>query len=286
MKSSEFLLRDFSQNDCLSIRLITPEFGHLSPEATARYGVTHRLSYYFFLFLWEGATEFGVDLEKFAVEKHELVFSLPHQIRQLPATLHGNAYYKLGLQEECLSRLPRHYPFLLNPLNQQKIRFTSPAATRLRTIFELLTGLLSTPDTNPELVLAQLHSLLTEINAAYFAVDEQPADDRLAKYLKFKVFVEDNLTEHPSIGRIAEALAVSTDSLYQLVKHYAGLSPKEFLTNRLILEARRRLYYEERTSVKELAFELGFHDPDYFSRLFKKTTGQTVAAFFRDLSGP
>jgi AraC family transcriptional activator of pobA len=270
----------------LPIRLIAPGFGHLSAEAAARYGVTHRLSYYFFLCLWEGTTEFGVDLEKIAVEKHELVFSLPHQIRALPATLHGNAYYKLGLPEECLSRLPRHYPFLLNPLHQQKIRFTSPAATRLRTIFELLMGLLRTPDTNLELVVAQLHSLLTEINAAYFASDEQPADDRLAKYLKFQVFVEDNLTEHPRIGRIAEALAVSTDSLYQLVKHYAGLSPKEFLTNRLILEARRRLSYGERTSVKELAFELGFNDPDYFSRLFKKTTGQTVAAFFRDLSGP
>jgi AraC family transcriptional activator of pobA len=85
------------------------------------------------------------------VEQHELVFSLPHQIRALPATMHGNAYYKLGLPEECLSRLPRHYPFLLNPLNQQKIRFTSPAATRLRTVFELLMGLLRTPDTNPEL---------------------------------------------------------------------------------------------------------------------------------------
>jgi AraC-like DNA-binding protein len=56
------------------------------------------------------------------------------------------------------------------------------------------------------------------------------------------------------------------------------------MTNRLILEARRRLYYGHRSSVKELAFELGFNDPDYFSRLFKKVTGQTVAAFFQDLS--
>jgi len=284
MHSSDSLLRDFSQNARLPIRLVAPGFGHLSPEAAAPYGLPHRLSYYFFLFLWEGSTEFGIDLEKFVVEQHELVFSLPHQVRQLPATMHGHAYYKLGLPEDCLSRLPRHYPFLLNPLNQQKVRFDAPAAARLRAIFELLTGLLSTPDTNPELILAQLNSLLTEINAAYFAAAEQPADDRLAKFIKFRVFVEDNLTEHPTIGRIAEELALSTDSLYQLVKHYAGLSPKEFVTNRLMLEARRRLYYREQTSVKELAFELGFSDPAYFSRLFKKVTGQTVAAFFRDLS--
>lgn len=284
MESNELLLREFSQHDSLPIRLVAPGFGHLSTEAAARHGLTHRLSYYFFLFLWEGATELEVDLEKYAIGKNELVFSLPYQVRQLPATMHGNAYYKLGLQEDCLARLPRHYPFLLNPLNQQQVRFTAPAAARLRTIFELLMGLLGTSDTDPELILAQLNSLLTEINAAYFAAAEQPADDRLAKFIKFRVLVEDNLTEHPTIGRIAAELALSTDSLYQLVKQYAGLSPKEFVTNRLMLEARRRLHYGQRTSVKELAFELGFNDPAYFSRLFKKVTGQTVAAFFRDLS--
>jgi len=284
MKSSESLLRDFSQNARLPIRLIAPGFGQVPPEVAAHYGATHRLAYYFFLFLWEGTTEFGIDLEKYVVEPQELVFSLPHQIRQLPATLHGNAYYKLGLQQECLSRLPRHYPFLLNPLNQQKIRFAGPAAARLRTIFELLMSLLRTPDTDPELILAQLHSLLTEINVAYFAATATPADERLAKYIAFRGFVEDNLTAHPTIGRIAAELALSTDSLYQLVKHYAGLSPKEFITNRLMQEARRHLYYREQSSVKELAFALGFQDPAYFSRLFKKVTGQTVAAFRQDLS--
>ena len=284
MQSSESLLRDFSQHASLPIRLVAPDFGHVPLEAAAHYGVTHRLAYYFFLFLWEGTTEFGIDLEKYVVAPQELVFSLPHQIRQLPSIGHGNAYYKLGLQQECLARLPRHYSFLLNPLNQQKIRFAAPAAARLQTIFELLMGLLRTPDTDPELILAQLHSLLTEINAAYFAAAANPADERLAQYIAFRRFVEDHLTEHPTIGRIAEALALSTDSLYQLVKRYAGLSPKEFLTNRLVQEAHRRIYYREQSSVKELAFALGFQDPAYFSRLFKKVTGQTVAAFRQDLS--
>ncbi|OON70352.1 helix-turn-helix domain-containing protein [Hymenobacter sp. CRA2] len=286
MERNDSLLNDFSQNEQLPIRLVAPGFGHLPPEAASHYGSAHRLSYYFFLFVWEGATQFGVDLEQVEVGPRELVFSLPHQIRQLPPTLHGSAYYKLGFQDDCLARLPRQYPFLLNPLNQAKVRFAPPAAARLRAVFELLMGLLSTPDTAPELLLAHLNSLLTEIDTAYFAACGKPMDDKLTKYLGFKVFVENNLTEHPTIGRIAEELALSTDSLYQLVKQYSGLSPKEFVTSRLILEAQRRLYYHQRTSVKELAFELGFNDPDYFSRLFKKATGKTVAGFFQDLSRP
>jgi AraC-like DNA-binding protein len=140
-------------------------------------------------------------------------------------------------------------------------------------------------NTNPELILAHLNSLLTEINTTYFSIDKNPADDKLSKYIDFKILVENNLTDHPTIQAIAEELALNTNSLYHIVKHYSGLSPKEFMINRLILEARRRLYYSESHSVKELAFELGFNDPDYFSRLFKKVTGQTIAGFFQDLSG-
>ncbi|UHG92517.1 AraC family transcriptional regulator [Spirosoma oryzicola] len=284
IRSTNSLPKGFSQNNQLPIRLVAPNFGHLSPEVVTNYGHTHRLSYYFFLFVLDGDTQHGVDLEKFEVGKHELLFSLPHQIQQLPISAHGNDYYKLGFDEECLSQLPRYYPFLLNPLNQQKIRFSSAAASRMQAIFEILLGLLTAPSTSPDLILAHLNSLLTEINTAYFAGDTKPADDRLTKYIGFKVFVENNLTDHPSIKAIAQELALSTDSLYQIVKQYSGHSPKEFVTNRLILEARRRMYYGDRSSVKELAFELGFNDPDYFSRLFKKVTGKTVAEFSQDLS--
>ncbi|MGA0557615.1 AraC family transcriptional regulator [Larkinella sp. VNQ87] len=284
MPSPNSLPEDFSQNNQLPIRIVSPNFGRVSPEAIANYGPTHRLPYYFLLFVLDGSVRYGVDGETFDVGTHELLFSLPHQIQQLDLAVHGDNYYKLGFDDECLSRLPRQFPFLLNPLNQQKIQFSPVAASRVQAIFGLLQGLLTASDTEPELILAHLNSLLTEINAAYFAGARKPADDRLTKYIGFKLFVENNLTDHPAIKDIAQELALSTDSLYQLVKQYSGLSPKEFVTNRLILEARRRMYYGERSSVKELAFELGFNDPDYFSRLFKKVTGKTVAEFFQDLS--
>jgi AraC-like DNA-binding protein len=284
MINNESFLNLYKQNNQLSIRLISPDFGHLPASATPKFELTHRKLYYFFLFILDGSTQHGVDLEQFNIEERELLFILPHQIHRLPDSIQGTDYFKLGFDENCLAQLPKQYPFLINPFNNQKIQFSEAGAVRLKAIFSLLRDLLSVQDTDPELILAHLNSLLTEINITYFAADKNPADGKLSQFIHFKLFIEDNLTEHTSINDIAKKLALNTNSLYYIVKHYSGLSPKEFITNRLILEAKRRLYYAE-SSVKELAYDLGFNDPEYFSRLFKKATGKTITTFVQDLSG-
>jgi AraC family transcriptional activator of pobA len=277
--------QDLSQHKRLAIRIVSPESGHLSPESAAPYGAAQHLPYYFFLFVLHGNSQEVIDGETIRVSQNELLFALPHQVRQLARSGHGADYYKLGFDDECLSRLPKKFPFLLNPLNRQKISFPPVAALRLWNTFRILNGLLRTDNNDPELILAYLNSLLTEINAAYFALQKkQTAGGDLDKFLGFKLFVEDHLTDQPAITEIAEKLAVSTDGLYRIVKQHAGVSPKEFITGRLIIEAKRRLYSSRNISVKELAFELGFNDPGYFARLFKKVTGKTIAGFYQDLS--
>lgn len=279
------LLDAIKQNNKLPIRLISPGFGHLSPEEAGQYSYSHRRTHYFFLFMVDGCTQHRVDLQPFDIKANELLVVLPHQMHELPDPQHGSDYFKIGFDESCLSLLPKQYPFLVNPLNTQKITFSPSAAARLKSVFGILLELLSSMNTDPELILAYLNGLLTEVNNAYFIADRMPADEKLSKYIGFKVFVENNLTGHPTIREIAGELAINTNSLYSIVKQYSGLSPKEFIIKRLILEACRRLYYGEHSSIKELAFELGFNDPEYFSRLFKKVTGKTIARFFHDLSG-
>lgn len=278
-------LNRFKQNDKLPIRIASPAFGQPSADMIDDYGLTHRTAFYCFLFMKQGSASYSVDLKQFDVTNNELLFILPHQMLELPDTKRGSDYFKMGFDDNCLGLLPKQYPFLIDPLNNQKIRFSTAAATRLKSIFEMLVGLLSIMDTDPELILAHLNSLLTEINTAYFAADRNPADSKLSKYIAFKTFVEKNLTDHPMVSDIAEELGINPNGLYHVVKHYSGLSPKEFIISRLILEARRRLYYTETSSIKELAFDLGFNDPEYFSRLFRKVTGKPIAMFFQDLSG-
>jgi len=123
MQNVDSLLGLYKQNNKLPILLISPSFGHLSPEIAGTYGLTHRKSHYFIFLMLEGSTRHGVDLEEFEIKNNELLFILPHQIHKLPTTKQGTLYYKIGFDDTCLSLLPKQYSFLINPLNTQKNSF-------------------------------------------------------------------------------------------------------------------------------------------------------------------
>jgi len=52
----------------------------------------------------------------------------------------------------------------------------------------------------------------------------------------------------------------------------------------LIASEAKRLFAYEKLSVKEVAYELGFNDPFYFSNFFKKQTKQSPKAFREKIS--
>ena len=93
MQKKATLLDQFKQNEKLPIRIISPGFVHLSPGVVGRFNLTQRKPYYFFLFMLNGSTRHGVDLEQFDVGNNELLFVLPQQIHQLPKTGHGTDYF-------------------------------------------------------------------------------------------------------------------------------------------------------------------------------------------------
>jgi AraC family transcriptional activator of pobA len=285
MQQTGSFLYQLRQNDKLPIRIVSPEYGHLTSAEAATYTIPQHTQHYLFLFILNGHSRHTVDLQQYEVATNELIFAMPHQVHEQPVFESGADFIKLGFDESCLSLLPKQYPFLINPLNYQKVSFEPAAAMRLKAVFAILLDLLKRWNTEPDLILAHLNSLLAEINAAYFKAQQTLPDGKLSRFIAFRQLVEYNLTNLPPINTIAQQLGINSNGLYQLVKNHSGLSPKEFINDRLILEAKRRICYQERSSVKDLAYELGFNDPDYFSRLFKKVTGQTIAQFSKDLSG-
>jgi AraC-like DNA-binding protein len=244
----------------------------------------HKSPYYFFVFVVKGKAVHKVDLKKLAVSEGQLLFILPNQIHTPPIKTDDREYFKMSFDQNCLSLLPKPFSFLINPLSNQFISFDTESQKRIVQLFKILSQLLTNEKGNQtELLLAHLNTLLTEFETAYFNSSKNRFQNgKMQKYIDFKLIIESHLTEQKPVTKIAKELAISTNGLYQIVKEFSGVSPKEFITNRLMLEAQRKLHYSEYTT-KELAYELGFNDPDYFSRIFKKHTGKNVNEYLIEL---
>ena len=68
------------------------------------------------------------------------------------------------------------------------------------------------------------------------------------------------------------------DNLGEVIKQQSGKTAIELIHERLMLEAKRMLFHTE-SSIKEIAFELGFEDASYFNRFFKRLGEQTPLAY-------
>jgi AraC family transcriptional activator of pobA len=280
MEKAKNIPDSLQQQDKLTIKTNSHENPYVSPDIQQKFLHPRKLTSYFIVLIDSGTITYNLDLEDITLTDGQLLFAMPNQVFKPPYKADNLKYFKVLFDENTLALLPQQFPFLVNPLNSQKIIFDNAARQRVIKSFEILNQILHIDkhQTDTEIILAYLNSLLVELNSAYFKNKESIniLNTNLSKFIDFKLVVETHLTEHLSINTIAEKLALTTNSLYRIVKEYSGTSPKDFLTNRLMIEAQRKLHYSN-LSVKELAYELGFNDPDYFSRLFKKCTGKSVS---------
>lgn len=99
--------------------------------------------------------------------------------------------------------------------------------------------------------------------------------DIVAKFLKD---VSINFAKHRDITFYANRLCISPKYLGNLTQSIKGLSPKELITNRTILESKIMLSHTN-MSIKEIAEALNFKTQSAFSRYFKTATGLTPKEF-------
>jgi len=88
---------------------------------------------------------------------------------------------------------------------------------------------------------------------------------------QLKNYIENNFRSLHSTKDYAALLHMTPNALTKLVKATSNKTPSALIAERIIIEAKRELYLSDK-SVEEIALELGYDDPFYFSRFFKKQT--------------
>ncbi len=119
--------------------------------------------------------------------------------------------------------------------------------------------------------------LLVRVHAEHRLADRSGRHD-FELFSRFRAEVERRYKEQWQVGQYAAALRVTPTRLNRLCVKLSGKSAFDLAQDRLMREACRKLTYVP-ASIASVAYELGFQDPAYFSRLFKKQMGVTPKQF-------
>jgi AraC family transcriptional regulator len=95
-------------------------------------------------------------------------------------------------------------------------------------------------------------------------------------------FIEDHLADDFPLATLASVAQLSTYHFARAFKRSFGIPPHRYHTNRRI-ERARALLTDPKTSVAEVALELGFSGASAFAATFRRTTGQTPTDYRRGL---
>ena len=96
--------------------------------------------------------------------------------------------------------------------------------------------------------------------------------------LRFRGMIEQHFRDHLSVNDFARKLGITPNRLTRLCIDLTDRSPLAVVHQRLMREARRMLANSP-AKVAEIAYELGFADPAYFSRFFRRNASVSPARF-------
>lgn len=155
------------------------------------------------------------------------------------------------------------------------LRLNEASAAELSGIFQLLEKEYTSNNMIMVKALLKVFLLkLIQVKEHHFT-DQDTHQKRVYEFL---MLLESNYQLVRNTDFYAGKLGISTKRLNQILKDKLGKTGMQLIHDRLILEAKRSIIHSENT-IKEIAYELGFSDRPYFSRFFKKQTGQTPEEF-------
>jgi len=86
-----------------------------------------------------------------------------------------------------------------------------------------------------------------------------------------------------SVDQFAREMMVSKSLLFKKIKAITGYSIVDFVNMHKLRKAADRLASDPQINISEVSFEVGFNDPKYFSRVFRKVYGVSPSEYFRGL---
>lgn len=108
-------------------------------------------------------------------------------------------------------------------------------------------------------------------------------DGKRAQLIRFVNLVDENFSKGLTVSEYAALMHISTRTLSDLTGHMLNKTPSAMIQERIILEAQRLLLHSS-LNINQIAYRLGFDDPSYFVKYFRKHANTSPSEFRMSVS--
>ena len=129
---------------------------------------------------------------------------------------------------------------------------------------------------SPHALRAALYETLIQLSRTFG--DRAKAAMENPTALRLRLLIERHFREHHRPAEYARRLRITVGHLNHLSRRHLGRAAGVVIRERLALEARRQLLHTDATAA-EVGYALGFKDPAYFARFFRRETGSSPTAY-------
>ncbi len=244
-------------------------------------------SFYYLTWIEEGSGSYMIDFLDYPVKPFRLYILLPNQLHAWQVNKDFKATSLYFLEESLFISQQKNILEELELLQyQRRLPFVDIPSSELESFQRFLEDL-KQEDKLEQLgqtimLQAQLHRLLIKAQRVYadlsFTALNYAASSAQKLTRKFQDLVNQKGFKSFSVQDYAQSLHVSPKYLADVVKAETGQPPSVHIRRRLSLEAKRIIAHSN-NSAQSVAYELGFEDPAYFGRFFKREVGMTPKQF-------
>jgi AraC family transcriptional regulator, transcriptional activator of pobA len=244
----------------------------------------HRHSYYQIIWVVDGAGMNAADFEEHPIRPHTIFLISPGQIHVTRIDQPLSGYMLLFTADFLALDAPAHtaagaiLPFFHSGAPNPVLSLSGDESTQLRAIAEdLLAELASRAPWRREMLRARFQTLLLALGrvAHRQGVQITPPASSIGR---FQSLIDLHFRQLHRVADYAALLGLTPGHLSHLSKGATGRTAGALIDARLLLEASRLLAHSDSTTA-QIAAELGFQDPSYFGRFFRRHTFQSPGAF-------
>ncbi|MGB0524484.1 MAG: helix-turn-helix domain-containing protein [Flammeovirgaceae bacterium] len=250
-----------------------------------------RCDFYRLVFIRSKGVEWLLPEKQFESTENCIYFSYPGKLESWKSNENIKGYLICFTEDffQTNRLLTTEYPFFTFEKSKLLYLEDNEAAYLAQQQEEMLEEITNNYLDTKEMLTALLQRYLISIKRLFTKSDGEIPENKRNDFLIYQKFREeldeyfaalasDKLDKHPNVSTIAERIFLNPSYLNTVVKSVSGKTASIMIQEKTILEAKSYLMHTD-LQITEIAFQLGFDNVSYFTRLFKKWTATSPSAF-------